>query len=100
VLGPVARATADWNLWLPLGALAASHVFSFFWNFVRRGEYLRARLQEQMMKPYGRVVVLHLAILLGGAAATVLGSPLWALLVLLGVKIVVDLKAHLKEHSS
>jgi hypothetical protein len=100
VLGPVARATADWNLWLPLGALAASHVFSFFWNFVRRGEYLRARLQDQMMKPYGRVVVLHLAILLGGAAATVLGSPLWALLVLLGVKIVVDLKAHLKEHSS
>ena len=30
-----------------------------------------------MMKPYGRVVVLHLAILLGGAAAMALGSPLW-----------------------
>jgi hypothetical protein len=53
-----------------------------------------------MMKPYGRVVVLHLAILLGGAAATVLGSPLWALLALLGVKIGVDLKAHLEEHRS
>ncbi len=62
VLGPAARATADWNLWLPLGALAASHLFSFFWNFVHRGEYLRAGLQQQMFKPYGRVVVLHLAI--------------------------------------
>ncbi len=100
VLAPAARAVADWNLWLPLGALAASHAFSFFWNFVHRGEYLRAGLQEQMMKPYGRVVVLHLAILLGGAAAMALGSPLWALLVLLGVKIAVDLSAHLKEHRS
>jgi hypothetical protein len=45
-------------------------------------------------------VVLHLAILLGGAAAMMLGSPLWALLALLGVKIAVDLKAHLKEHRS
>ena len=98
VLGPAARATADWNLWLPLGALAASHLFSFFWNFVHRGEYLRAGLQEQMFKPYGRVVVLHLAILLGGMAAMALGSPLWALLVLLAVKIAVDLGAHLKEH--
>jgi hypothetical protein len=26
-----------------------------------------------------------------------LGSPLWALLVLLGIKIALDLKAHLKE---
>lgn len=98
VLAPAARAAADWNLWLPLGALAASHLFSFFWNFLARGEYLRGGLQAQMMKPYGRVVVLHLAILIGGAAAMALGSPLWALLVLLAVKIAVDLRAHLKEH--
>jgi hypothetical protein len=100
VLAPAARAVADWNLWLPLAALAASHLFSFFWNFLYRGEYRRASLSEQMMRPYGRVVVLHLAILLGGFAAMALGSPLWALLVLLGVKIAVDLTAHLKEHRS
>ena len=99
VLGPAARATADWNLWLPLGALAASHVFSFFWNFVHRGEYLRASLEQQMARPYGRVVVLHLTILVGGMAAMALGSPVWALLVLIGVKIAMDLKAHLKEHA-
>jgi hypothetical protein len=100
VLAPAARAVADWNLALPLAALAASHVFSFFWNFVHRREYLRAALQEQMMKPYGRVLILHLAILFGGLAAMALGSPVWALLVLLAVKIGVDLKAHLKEHGS
>lgn len=100
VLRPAVRAAADLNLWLPLGALAASHLFSFFWNFLARGEYLRGGLQEHMMKPYGRVVVLHLTILVGGAAAMALGSPLWALLVLLAVKIAVDLRAHLKEHRS
>lgn len=98
VLEPAARATADWNLWLPVGALAASHLFSFFWNYLVRGEYRRASLQAQMMKPYSRVVILHVTILIGGAGAMALGSPLWALLVLLAIKIGMDLKAHLKEH--
>jgi len=53
-----------------------------------------------MAKPYGRVVVLHVGIILGGIATLALGSPLWALLVLLGMKIGLDLKAHLKEHST
>jgi energy-converting hydrogenase Eha subunit C len=52
-----------------------------------------------MTQPYQRVVVLHIAIILGGIGAIALGSPLWALLVLLAMKIGLDLKAHLKEHS-
>jgi hypothetical protein len=52
-----------------------------------------------MAKPYGRVVVLHIAIILGGIGAMALGSPLWALLVLLAMKIGLDWKAHVKEHS-
>lgn len=53
---------------LHYGMFTAVHgvfVFSFFWNFVHRCEYLRAGLQEQMLRPYGRVVVLHLAIACG-----------------------------------
>jgi hypothetical protein len=97
---PAARAAADYGLWLPLAALVASHLFSFLWNYLYRGEFLRAQLPRLMAAPYGRVVVLHLAILLGGFAAMALGSPLWALVVLLGLKIGLDLKAHLKEHSA
>jgi hypothetical protein len=93
----VSRTVADWNLWLPLGALLASHLFSFFWNYLYRGEFRRASLPELMMKPYARVMILHLTILAGGFGAMALGSPLWALLVLLGIKIALDLKAHLKE---
>jgi len=81
-----------------IAALAASHLFSFIWNYLYRGEFRRAALTELMQQPYGRVVVLHLTILLGGFAAMLLGSPLWALLLLIGLKIALDLKAHLKEH--
>jgi hypothetical protein len=94
----LALAARDFNLWLPIGALVASHLFSFFWNYLYRGEYRRASLPILMFSPYGRVVVLHVTILVGGFGAMALGSPLWALLLLLGLKIGIDLVAHLKEH--
>jgi hypothetical protein len=100
VLEPAARAATDYGLWLPLAVIAASHLFSFLWNFLYRGEFRRAGLAELMFKPYQRVVVLHVTIILGGFLAMFLGSPLWALLVLIGLKIGLDLKAHLKEHSA
>jgi uncharacterized protein DUF6498 len=98
MLEPALGALDQWNLWLPLGALAASHLFSFFWNYLYRGEFRRASLSAQMAKPYGRVIVLHFAILLGGFGAMALGSPVWALLVLIAIKVALDLRAHLREH--
>jgi len=100
VLEPAARAAADYGLWLPVAVLVASHFFSFAWNYLYRGEFRRAKMSELMTKPYVRVVVLHVAIILGGIGAMALGSPLWALLVLLAMKIGLDLKAHVKEHSA
>jgi hypothetical protein len=88
----------DFGLAAPIAALAASHLFSFFWNYLYRGEFRRASLFELMQQPYGRVIVLHVAILAGGFAAMLLGSPLWALVLLIGCKIWLDLRAHLKEH--
>ncbi len=99
LLAPALRAAEQYELWLPIGALAASHLFSFAWNYLYRGEFRRVRLSRLMVQPYGRVAVLHIAIIFGGIAAMALGSPVWALLVLLALKIGLDLKAHLKEHS-
>ena len=99
VLEPAARAAADYGLWLPLAVLFASHFFSFCWNYLYCGEFRRVALGELMSRPYGRVVVLHVAIILGGFGAMALGSPVWALLVLVALKIGLDLTAHLKEHS-
>lgn len=86
------------DLWIPATVLAASHAFSFVWNYVLHREYRGAEVQKLMSKPYGRVVVLHLTIIAGGALALTLGSPLWALLFLLGLKTAVDAVAHYREH--
>jgi hypothetical protein len=86
------------GLWLAVGLLAASHLFSFFWNYLGRGEYRAASAPELMGKPYGRVVVLHLTILFGGMGVQALGSPVWALVLLVVLKTGIDIAAHLREH--
>jgi hypothetical protein len=91
-------AVAELGLGLPVLALAASHLFSFLWNYILRGEYRTASLSEQMMKPYSRVVALHIGILGGGFLITLLGSPKWSLLLLIVLKTIFDLHAHLTEH--
>jgi len=92
-----AQAVAGFGLGLPVLGLAGSHLFSFLWNYLLRGEYKVASLQEQMIKPYSRVVTLHIGILGGGFLISMLGSPKWAMLVLLVLKIVFDIRAHLRE---
>lgn len=99
VLAPALNAARTYDLWLPIAALGASHLFSFFWNYLQRGEYLRASLSELMFKPYARVFVLHITIIGGGFAAMALGSPVWALVLLIGIKVGLDLAAHRKEHA-
>lgn len=88
----------DRALMLGLLALVASHGVSFASNYLGRGEYRRGTLQEKMKQPYGRVVVLHLTLLLGGFASFMLGEPMGALLLLIALKIVMDVRAHLLEH--
>ncbi|QDT70329.1 hypothetical protein MalM25_32760 [Planctomycetes bacterium MalM25] len=80
-------------------ALGASHLVSYFTNFLGRGEYRRATPVDLMAKPYGRVVVLHLAIVLSGFLTVALGSPIWLLVLLVAGKTWLDLKLHQKEHA-
>ncbi len=92
------QAIHDFDIVLPLAVLAGSHIFSFIWNYLIRGEFRRAALSELMGRPYKRIILLHITIIIGGGITMTLGSPVWALLVLLALKISFDLKAHIKEH--
>ncbi|MEQ8847393.1 DUF6498-containing protein [Botrimarina sp.] len=78
--------------------LAASHLVSYFTNYLGRGEYRRLTPPELMIAPYGRVVVLHVAIVLSGFFVMTLGSPVWLLLLLVIGKTLFDLTLHLREH--
>jgi len=79
-------------------ALLVSHLFSFVSNYLRKGEYKRTIVLFLMIAPYGRIVVLHVTILLGAFAIMALGSPLLLILLLIAGKILLDLKLHIRAH--
>lgn len=78
-------------------SLVLSHGLSFYWNYIRNGEYQRASLNALMAQPYGRVFVLHFTVLFGGWIVMLLGSPLLALVLLVVIKTAADLHAHRAE---
>jgi hypothetical protein len=87
-------------LWPALLALAVSHAYSYFNNFLGRGEYRGRTVSAQMSEPYSRIIFMHLVLIFGGGLSLVLGQVEMVLIVVIAAKIFVDLKAHLREHSA
>lgn len=95
--------------WLLAGlALGLSHLGSLWINWYDGGERWRVSPASAMWQPYPRMLVLHVSILVGfaltmrsvGAADTPSGlEQLAPVLILLGLKTVVDLALHLWERS-
>jgi len=79
-------------------ALCISHGLSFWWNFLVRGEYRRTSAAAQLFAPYGRLVVLHLTIIVGALAISFTGASAAAVAVLVVLKTVLDVGFHLTEH--
>lgn len=99
--------TGNAALWAASPALLGlflSHGFSYWSNFIQRGEYLTASPDRQMLSPYKRVIVMHLAVMTGGFFAVlapfskIFLIPPVAILVIL--KIIVDIFSHLYEHNA
>jgi hypothetical protein len=86
------------GLWPGILALFISHAFSYRVNFLGRQEYENVTLKEQMSKPYTRIILMHLTIIFGGFLTLVLNVKYLALVLLIVMKIIVDLKSHVKEH--
>ncbi len=79
-------------------ALAAYHVASYRINYLGNGEYERSGPVTLMVEPYRRVFVLHLTIVVGAFAVAWIGAPAGALVVMVLVKTVLDLRGHWREH--
>jgi len=94
--------SAMWHALTPAVVLAAcglvaSHGISFVSNFIGRGEFRRINIGELMLKPYGRIAVLQITIILGGLLAIKTGSPQFAVALLVLLKIAMDVRAHRAE---
>lgn len=85
------------GLGLSLALLAASHLFSFVTNFLIGGEFRRTSASALMVRPYGRIIALHVTIIIGGFLAMAFGDHLLLLGVLVVLKTFVDLAMHGRE---
>jgi len=85
------------SFWIAVAAVFVSHLFSFFTNYIGNGEYKRASLFLLMHRPYGRIIAMHVAIVLGAGLVMYLGSPMPILLILILVKTFIDVRMHEKE---
>lgn len=99
VSGLLGQVFSGGGAWAAL-ALIVSHVYSFGANYLAGGEYLRVSTAQAMMAPYGRVVVLHIAILFGGMAVQALGNPIPLLVLLVLGKTALDLGLHWRSHAA
>jgi hypothetical protein len=85
--------------WALVGLLV-SHGISFVRNYLQRGEYRSLRIDQVMIRPYGRIVFMHVAIIAAGLPVMLLGSPVPLLVVLIALKIAVDAVLHNRSHSN
>jgi hypothetical protein len=90
---------------IQVAILFVSHFISFLIHWVFGAEAVAPdgvrrslAIARQMFLPYRRIVVMHITILIGGAVSLSLGSPRWALLLFVLLKLGADLLAHLSEH--
>jgi hypothetical protein len=90
---PFAIPPIDWVVWLVLIAFVYEHGSTFYRDFIKSGKYRQTHPAMQMFAPYGRIVVLHLAILGGGFLLVLVGLPRLTVLLLVAFKIVYELAA-------
>jgi len=78
-----------------------NHLFSFLFYLKRTGKskktYTTKDFNDVMLSPYPRIIPMHLTIIFGGALIS-FGMPIYALVIFLVLKTIVDLIMHLNEH--
>lgn len=100
LFGAVSSVLADRLFAVAIAGLAVSHLFSYFHNFLGRGEGRHVDPRMIMMRPYGRIVVVHIFILAGAALASAFGSQVIVMMLFVVLKVVVDGIFHLKERKA
>lgn len=86
------------NIILMMFSFLVSHGISFYENYIGKEEYKKISLNKLFSQPYTRIVLLHITIIALGFSVALLGSPIFALILLVVLKTGIDLLAHKKEH--
>lgn len=83
-----------------LASLFVSHGVSFVENYLLGGEYRTTNPGDQMSRPYARVAIMHVTLLLGALPVLLLGTPAAMVAILVIIKLCLDLYFHRRSHRS
>ena len=102
---PVTEATSSGLLGsiLPVSAVFfISHGISFWINFLGKKEYKKYKTGAfpATSGPYSRIVIMHVTLIFGGMAAQFIGTNILVLAMLIILKIIMDVRSHLREHGA
>jgi Family of unknown function (DUF6498) len=70
-----------------LAVIVVTNAAFFLTDYIGRGEFRTANLSAEMFAPYGRIVTLHVAIILGAFFSLATSQPLLGVLVLIMIRV-------------
>lgn len=85
------------DVMIVVAGLALSHGVSLIINWFGKGEFRTTVVNNQMFKPYIRIVVMHVTIIFGGMFAA-MGGGVFTLAFLIVLKTISDIAAHAVTH--
>jgi len=71
-----------------IAIIFAFNVFLFFWDYIAKGEFLSASPSAEMTAPYGRIILLHVALFAGMFALLHFGEPMLGVLSLIVLRVI------------
>ena len=78
-------------------ALFISHGFSFFENFIMRGENKNTSIGDMFIAPYPRIIIMHITIVIGAFAMMIFKLNNSFMIIFVLLKILFDIKAPLEK---
>ena len=80
-----------WGFWLAVAAMVIFQGVQFWQSWIKPRAWRTATPGGEMFRPYGRVFVLHLTVLLGAFGLHAVGAPTWTMLLLCLGKMALEL---------
>jgi len=90
-VGGMAVAEEAISFLIAVGAMVVIHAVAFWRTWIQPRAWRTASPNEEMFRPYGRIFVLHLTVLLGAFGLSSVGAPAWTMIVLCVGKMALEL---------
>lgn len=86
------------GLWKSTLFLTVHHGFSYYWNFIRKKEYMKTDKDTLFKAPFQRVKIQQITVIAGGIFLGIINGAIAFMAVLIAAKIIIDLREHIKAH--